>query len=126
MTFQRELPVSGIKPHILVMDDTEKDDIPEGAASFRYQTTFPAIVMDDIEKDAIPQGAASFRYQTTYPNHTVRERSLVLYKPFNTLCSGHSTKKTPSNKDPRETHYLPIILGFPMLHHYFLIRFFNA
>jgi hypothetical protein len=40
MTVQRELPVSGIKPHILVMNNSEKDDIPEGAASFRYQTTY--------------------------------------------------------------------------------------
>jgi hypothetical protein len=75
-TFQRELPVSGIKPHILVMDDTEKDDIPEGAASFRYQTTY--LGMDDTEKDDIPEGAASFRYQTTYPSdgqHQARRHS---------------------------------------------------
>jgi hypothetical protein len=41
MTFQRELPVSGIKLHILVTDDSEKDAIPEGASSFIYQTTYP-------------------------------------------------------------------------------------
>ncbi len=51
-TFHRELPVSGIKPHILVMDNKDKDDL----------------VMDDIEKDDIPEGAVSFRYQTTYPS----------------------------------------------------------
>jgi hypothetical protein len=64
MTFQRELPVSGIKPHIPVMDDTEKDDIPDGATSFRYQSHI--LVRDDTEKDDIPERAASFRYQTTY------------------------------------------------------------
>jgi hypothetical protein len=45
------------------MDDSEKDDIPEGAASFRYQPHI--LVMDDTEKDDILEGAASFRYQTT-------------------------------------------------------------
>ncbi len=64
--------------HILVMDDTEKDDIPEGAANFRYQTTYSSdgrqtsfqrelpisgikphiLVMDDTEKDDIPEGVA--------------------------------------------------------------------
>jgi hypothetical protein len=46
------------------MDDTEKDNIPEGAASFRYQSHI--LVRDDTEKDNIPGRAASFRYQTTY------------------------------------------------------------
>jgi hypothetical protein len=64
MTFRRELPVSGIKLHVLVMDDTKKDDIPKGAASFRYLSHIP--VMVNTEKDEILEGAATFRYQATY------------------------------------------------------------
>ncbi len=59
MTFQRELPISGIKPHILVMDDTEKDDIPEGLPVSGIKPHI--LMMDDTEEDDIPEGAASFR-----------------------------------------------------------------